>query len=466
MQKLPSPITRRTRAAFLAMAGFGVGIAGAACDSTAEISFPEVRASNVQSVGLVHDSASCDSSDVSMTLQFNVASTSGDLLEPGDFVARETITLGETFSWDDVTLTDTFIYPSPDVFCATSADCAAVGPGFECQQRSQRAESPFVCASNTNVNVIADSLRHSAPAGEEIDVAYAMFYGETLLGMDRTQSPPRQNQDFSTDPRDRRITGSSNMLGRFANGRYADGMEACLATFAGQGAGSVVFEPTIDDCFVSVSDSDLRSTLTGFGNGERQSNGEDNDRAVWAAGIAAVNQVAARGADAQHVLIFTDGPDTGSLAESGQTFTQLRDLATQGDIELHFVQLDSVPDVIGGPWGPLDEYAQAACATSGSYQYAAQSTDLSSLLRSLGNGVASHYELDVEFPALSSADIAPGAYRIRATLGVQMGGRGVSQTFQADGSQSAEGDVVDNRFTVFRRPVPAIPDRTPDDETK
>ena len=153
--------------------------------------------------------------------------------------------------------------------------------------------------------------------------------------------------------------------------------------------------------------------------------------------------------------MFTDGPDTGSIAESGETAAAVSELAARTGTEVHFVQLDSRPEIAGGPSGPQDSLAQVACESGGSFQYVPRAAGLSDAMQALGRELPSHFEVDLEVPDFAGANIAPGAYRLGGRVEATVLGLSLSYSFGGDeASQVGISDVIDRRFTIFRRPVP------------
>lgn len=435
---------------------------GTACDTTAEIAFPEIKLSQMYTIGALQ-SDNCSATDNILTFQFGLNSTNREdapLIKPGIVVSGELLTLGESFGWQDVLFSNTVIYPSPDVTCTTDADCVDVGAGFTCQPMNSAREGHNICGRTVELLVEQNSLEYVEPTDTQ-NYMLSMYYGGTLLGSnpeshlsldERTYPEPTRNE-WKSDQNSEVSAGALTLFTLLAGNGTKDS-EVCISSWSSDG--SAFFMESRTDCFTPIGTST-----------QRENNADDRDqinslsnpnsnfeRALWSSILSDVGVFNYSGEGANHLIVYTDGVDT-SLAQT--PYTDALNAARDAGIHVHFVHLDNLAylegfeDIYSGPLGGSDEMARVACETGGSYQLATVAEDAKSIFRNLGYTLPGHFEIRLRLEALQRSEFAVGAYRIATTVRVTLHEDEKTFEFRGDVSAGEFGQLDDRRLVVFKR---------------
>jgi len=444
----------------------GSGNGGA--DEDAGPTGPTQELRRIESLG-VSNGAGCGvgASDTEAAFVFNLIDVDDDFVGPGAIVGGQTVAVGDTFSASNIGIDEAVLYPSPDIPCATDADCAdSPVPNSLCLRlNSDDDRSETVCGAPTSVGILQDglSLVPGEAASGSKGVYVTMANGDSIKGFFEGES----GDEFSSDPDGVRLDAVTTFLDRFDAAGFNDESVACLSVFAGASdTDHVTWLPDGEDnCFISLADPDGRSS-------ERIADLQQVrvGRLPSAAGGRAVDAAISEGIDAflgasegasegvsarfdRHLVVFTDGPDDGADGGSNPVngayrYTRLVQRANDANIKVHIIQLDASPTV--GETGALDEYARMACETGGTYQYVRDPEGLRGAFRSLAIGLDRRYALQLQFPDLEG--LPAGAYRLSARVLMAVGGTTRDVYLNGDNT-TVLGDPIDTRLTLFVRPV-------------
>jgi len=404
----------------------------------------------IDSLG-VADGADCvDGTGAEFEFLFNLIDGDDRLISPGSNVNARSLALNDSFTTEGISFDEITIAPSPDVYCSSDADCDELAGPFSCREMNPDvSDSLSVCAMDATVDVIQDSLGF-VPEGSvsrEKSVVVALANGSSVLGLN--EDTGEASDRFSTDPENLRIQAVLEFAAGLEELYPPEDSTACLTWFTGQGSPSLTFIPSQDECLqplTSVSSDLQRSALqqiTLTGEGIRQ-----GQRANWAALRVSIEHLAERTSAAfdRHVLLFTDGPDTGSVSEARQTPEFVSELAELYGIRLHIVQLDN-------PWngfehGPIEGLRQVACSSEGTYLYARTPEGVVRHFRNLLHSLAARYVFRFRVPELEQ--LPDGDYRLAARVDFVV--NGVERQVRLVGDNSdLLGTDADSRLVVSTR---------------
>lgn len=423
--------------------------ASVGCDTVAEISIDQRTFNEIDSVGVIHgDSFTCGETDTEVSLNFMIADGDSVMIAPGEAISAGVVdTQGSDRNFDSEHINfseQSFLYPSPDQTCTSDGDCSAP---FVCAPINpfNPGGSRNACGLQIRLETFQGELQFDNGTSDTKTIAMVFDFSQTLEGVNPDGS---FNASRSTDPQNRRISAGQTFLLKYDRGPFGDSTRICIVSFGGEGAAAVNFKPDAGDCLESSVDVLLsRMSVPELGVGETGAS------PVWSAIVETINQQLAGAPGDRHLILFTDGGDDGSLTD---TFDSALNLALQEGVAIHVIHLDNNPEDIGPlPVAERDDFAQMACATGGSFQYARNPQDLRTLFSNLASNVAATYEARVQIGELVRGDVPSGAYRVATAMTVNV--LGTSQTFNFAGDQSdpTSTDVVDTRLSVFSRPVPA-----------
>lgn len=490
MRSLRETPTGRGRATtWRALAGVGtLLLTASACDTTAFVS-PQIRElANVQSTGvLVSDdgptACNLDVNQQNYRLRFTARDTDSAVIEPGSSLAGFEVTLGDSFSTQDIEIVNNagVLYPAPDVTCASDAQCQEQGlpASFTCQRLDEREGEcgadgiPCVCGQAINVALTEqDGLTYipaENPNQDDADrsIVALMFTGSTVLGQ-AYENPGSVNQVFRTDPQDQRLRGFETMLRRLAipTSPYYKRINFCLATYRNTGASvSPVFpDAGAESCFTKLDadDGGAFSDLLRLYR-ERADFGEPG-ALNW---VAALNEAVdllegddVSESDERHIVLFVDGDLTNDnvIAENaaqGFTTDQVQARIEAAGIHLHVIQLDNPPareidaatnqaTSFWQPWGPITELATTACTTGGTFTYVETPEALGEAFENVGIGLPASYEASVNISEYGS--VPSGHYSVSFVMQVRLDAKTVSYRF--GGAEGAGNQRSDRRVTV------------------
>ncbi len=353
---------------------------------------------------------------------FSIVDVDDRSVSPGSNVNDESLVLNDSFTTGDVTFENVVLYPSPDVVCATDADCGQLTGPYTCQQRNAAVrDSEMVCGFDASVEMIQDSLRYlpEQSAAREKSVMVVIANGSSILGLNEGTGEARDR--FSTDPDDRRIEAALDFVSSLEDIYPPEDSTACLTWYTGEGTPSVNFIPDADGCLQS---------LTEVGSAEQQAalrqitlNGEgvnEGQRSTWAAVRVAIEHLASSTSASfdRHVVVFTDGPDNGSNTAARQTDEFVMELAGLQGIRVHIVQLDNPFD--GVEIGPLEALENVGCQTGGTYLYSRDPEGVVRNFRNLRNAISNRYGIRMRVPEL--AQVPAGSYRLAASISMDVNG--------------------------------------------
>ena len=101
-----------------------------------------------------------------------------------------------------------------------------------------------------------------------------------------------------------------------------------------------------------------------------------------------------------------------------------------------------------GRFGPIDDYAQIACATGGGYIYLNNAESLAEQMEWLPFVMDGLWEVDVNVSALSRQTVAPGQpYLVQSSLQVTLAGDSKTRTYSQKGTEQSR----DNRMVIFAK---------------
>ncbi len=419
----------------------------------------------IEALGMLSvDGCGTATSDVEVELVFGLVDDQDTFIGPGANVGGVKIEIGDTFTSSSVQLADAFLYPAPDVPCTTPADCEGLElDAPQCVPLNDTdPNSATVCAEPIDPRIFQDSLR-LLPA-EEVSNDKAIFVGladgVTIRGTNPETGAPSER--FSTDPDDIRLDATTTLLERAAASGLGADTVACVVTYNGpsenegfvedlSGDGTTCLEPlstilapesAFRDALVAVPfhEGVIDGVATGAAGG---------DRPVFAAVREGLDRLGGQTSATleRHVIIFTDGPDTGSNPNNrAYSLERITQLADDFGARVHIVHLDNPAEE--PRTGPLDEFAQVACATEGTYVYAEQPEGLRSHMRNVGFALRNRYGLRMQVPELAFR--AAGAYRVSARMTVTLGSS--ERTVYLNGDNTvAFGAPTDTRMVIFSR---------------
>ena len=381
---------------------------------------------------------------------FGIVDRNDTVVAPGSNVNGRSLILNDTFTSTDISFDDVTLYRSPEVPCASDADCSAIPGGFTCRSLNDEVgDAATVCATDASVEIIQDSLRFlpEQSVAREKAVLVLIANGSSILGLNTETG--QVDDRFSTDPDDERIDAVLEFVEGIRDAFPAADSTACLAWFTGEGSPSVQFIPDVDGCLQSLEDvgSDIQQsrlrqiTLTGEGVNQGQ-------RSNWAALRVAIEHLSSSTSATfdRHVVMFTDGEDNGSNAAARQTPEFVAELAQINGVRLHVVQLDNPPN--GAGIGPIGALHDVACQSEGTYLYASAPDTLLRQFRNLSFSLANRYALRMRVPEL--VQLPAGDYRIAALVSFDVNGESRTLRLLGDNTDVIGADA-DSRLVVSTR---------------
>lgn len=427
-----------------------LALAAVGCDTVAEISFPQRDFTSAATPGVI-DSVSCNGTDTAVFFRFAVFDGDGELIAPGEQLNDVVISVdgsNPNFTNQDIEFIESVLYPTPDVPCSGDGDCTAP---FTCQPINpfNPGASSQVCGMDVVVEVLQTPLTFDDGISDLKTIGLLMDYSDSLGGVDTNGGFA---PECSTDRRDERISAARTFVLGYSRSSFGEDSEMCVVSFGGEDVGGVFFDPTPDNCLTGLARTADReaidSRISGLGLGET------GDSPVWSAVVETVAQQLAGAPGDRIIVIFTDGPDDGSVVAD---FTAALNAVLSEEVTVHIIHLDNEPtaaECSRRPSGPAvqDQYAQLACASGGSYQYATGPEDLRTMFDNLAGTIGARYQVEAQVIALAS--LAPGTYRL--ATGVRISLAGTQRTIQLAGDKTdpATLKIIDDRLTLFVRPVP------------
>lgn len=414
------------------------------------------------------------------------------------------------FTWESIVFRNARLYPSPDVPCESDGDCAAAGlSGFTCEPVNPgdavagvRTVCGQVISPAESVNRVQASLEFSGVVGAEAQpqlIAVGVFDGSTIHGLVDPDEPNRlPGREARPDPdvvratmletgvREFLLTGGTGSAAaetvRPVGEGFLRGSGLCLALFRGQERDPLLYFPDRDTCFFSVQDRETVDQAMSRFNAERFIDFQDEvgrsrvgGRNVWWAAsqlldvleqqqqqlVANPPRGQAVAAPALHLVLFVDGAsDPQTLFENPESAESVTVRAQELGAQVHILHLDRPYDcgpeprcAAPGPrpyTGPIDEFAQIACATRGTYQYTREASTLEGMFRAMARTLARSYEVTFDLQSvLSRTDVPRGAYTMSGEMVLRIG-RSESQVTVFGGEVGVE--RADRRVPVFKRP--------------
>lgn len=469
----PAPAGRRS----MGMLAVVFGLVAGACEPTAFISSQIHDFQAIHSPGTVGSQCNETSADVRPSLRFTLTDTNQDFIFPGDRLRGFTMTLGDTFTPDELRIQGNrgVLFPAPDVLCDASASIGSACPdatlaaaGFTCQLLDPTAptgdtQAQIACARpeftveigpNAEIGFTGDTVRRKA-------VIVLMANGSSLLGLDATGNPDRPN--CSSDPFDRRTRGLSLMLRLLSDegNPFVGSTVMCLATFTGQSEPDYRFPDgrTLADCFQQVEQGRtgfefLDTEIDRIGTSE-----EAGGRNLWGAIIDASGRFNEwLSADHErHLVVFTDGGLTEDVVETATALGQTPAAALQelvnNEVSLRVIQLDrrdrSAACTPALSRGALEELSRMACATGGTYSYVERADDLPEAFTNLGRAIPGRYDIQLVTEALATLPLGP--YKLATTITATVNERQASFIFSALAGSSSSASRQDTRLALFNR---------------
>lgn len=419
----------------------------------------------IEALGMLSvDGCGTATSDVEVELVFGLVDDQDTFIGPGANVGGVSIAIGDTFTSSNVELADAFLYPAPDVFCSSASDCE--GLELDAPQcvplNDEDPDSATVCAEPIDPRIFQGSLR-LLPAEEVSDdkaIYVGLADGASIRGTNPDSGAPSAR--FSTDPDDIRLDATITLLERAAASGIGDGSQACVVTYNGPSENQGFVEALSGDdssCLASLdalvaAGSTFRDALVAVPFHEGVIDGQatgaaGGDRPVFAAVREGLDVLGGQTSATleRHVVVFTDGPDTGSNPNNrAYSLDRLTQLAEDFGARVHVVHLDHPAEE--PRTGPLDEFAQIACATEGTYVYAQRPEGLRSHMRNVGFALRNRYGLRMQVPELAFR--AAGAYRVSARMTVTLGDSQRTAYLNGDNT-AAFGVPTDTRMVIFSR---------------
>lgn len=382
---------------------------------------------------------------------FSVVDVDDRLVAPGSNINDISLALNDTFTTGNVTFEDVVVFPSPDLVCATDADCGSLTGPYTCRSRNEAVrDAERVCGFDASIEMIQDSLRYlpEASAPREKSIVVSLANGSSILGLNEETGDARDR--FSTDPDNRRIDAALEFLSGLEDLYPPEDSTACITWFTGDGSDSVNFIPDEDSCLRSLSDvagADQQAALRQITlNGEGINAGK---RANWAALDVAMDHIRSRTSSTfdRHVVLFTDGRDNGSTpGQRSQTPDALAEFAGLNGFRLHIVQLDN--DHTGVEQGPIEDFEQLACQTGGTFLYSRHPEGVVRHFRNLRTAFANRYGLRLRIPELSQ--VPAGSYRVAASISMDLHGDVVGARLIGDNTDQLN-VPTDTRLVVRTR---------------
>ncbi len=368
------------------------------------------------------------------------------------------------------------VYPAPDVACTTDADCSN---GMVCDLRSRAQSSgdtTKVCQLKTTLGQITArplaETRPPTPYSHEVLVLFSN--GSTILGANPNGT---SNPDRQSDPDESRTSAAYYLTSRLATianlpNDLDESVKICVGYFNEPTGLSLKLLPagsTPDTCFNRV-DGDVVNDIQRVNpvvDGlftQVQSTSQQGPRSNYGALISGASILGpASNTRKKHIILVTDGRDDGSNTNT-ETFTNAVSALLNNEVQVHVLQLDYPgAEALGigtgtggsarvrGTAGPIDNLAQIACQTGGSFQYLSSPADFETAYTAIANNIAGGFEMGIVVGGIES--LPAGAYRVATTMAVTLGNatnnKGVKSV---DFAYSADGD---NRLTLFKR-GPAI----------
>ncbi|TVR03096.1 MAG: hypothetical protein EA398_06160 [Deltaproteobacteria bacterium] len=502
----------------------------AACDTTAFIAPVNRPLTNVDTSGAVTDQA-CDAqrSDNVVRLRYVPLDPRRNVFVDGDRVGqgdqRETIVLGENFNWESLRFANARLFVSPDVNCASDADCAAAGfDGMRCLPVNPGEPAPGVPLACGIQAEASDGLPFAqvVPEFDGVEdadaqpqvILFGIFNGSTVHGFDPGSSaggvvleavPDRSRyrvQMIQEGVRALLASGGAdppdaNTPEPQLRNTYVRRSRICLASFRGEEFTQPNYFPNVDDCFFEFTDSTTSSASIRRFSQERYepfntllTTPERGGRNVWYSARQMLDRVdrelqavtnaipsgAGIAAPQGHLVIFVDGPpDPQDAFQNPETAASVTVRAQELGVQIHVLHLDR-PFAFGQPGagrpytGPVDEYANIACATGGSYSYTREPQSLNSQFIGVSRTMARAFISDLDLQTLLERQaVPPGRYTLAGQLSVTIG-QSASQPLTlggaVGGADDAGGQRLDRRLPVFKRPVgpPTVPGSQPTGE--
>lgn len=423
------------------------------CDTVAEISITTRNFTQIDSSGLVN-ALNCQETDVNVTVRFTPLDEQGLIIKPNERIGDGTLLIegvGANFDSDDIEFsTQSVLYPSPDQECVGDGDCTAP---FSCEPVNPF--NPGNSRTACGIPIVIETFQGSVDfdAGRDTkSILLMMDYSQSLEGVAEDGS---FDATRSTDPQNKRISSAQAFILGFRRTAVAEDSRMCVLSFGGEGRAAVSFWPDPSSCLSSSYENALTQV-------SRMTVGETGASPIWSAILVGIEDLLSNAGGDRKIVLFTDGLDDGSLTD---TFDTALNSAIANEVEIHVIQLDNPPlDGDERPYiGPEDQFAELACQTGGSFQYAQAPEDLRSLFTALATDVAGRYEANLQIGQLGVDTVGPGRYRVATALTANLLGERRSFQFAGDQTDPTSSDIVDRRLTVFKRPVPARPADEPDD---
>jgi hypothetical protein len=424
----------------------GGALSSAGCDTVAEISFKRRDFNGASATGFTN-AVDCTSTDTELNFRFSPFDGDSILIAPGENVNSVRIDIegdGRNFISEDIEFFQSFLFPSPDIDCSSDDDCS---DPYSCEPINpfNPDGARFGCGMSIEVETFQGNVRFDEGSSEIKTIALLMDYSGSLEG---TCEDGRFCPHLSTDRNDQRISAAQTFVLKFSRGGFADDSRMCVVSLGGDGRAAVNFLETVDNCLTGDYNSvrDRVNTLA---------IGETGRSPVWSAVLETVLQQLDGTQGDRHIVLFTDGVDDGSLAD---TFEDARAAALDADVQVHVLQLDNPPEdeetEIVPHLGPIDEYIQIACETGGSYQYAQGPEDLRTMFQNLAVTIGASYEIRAQVAATAGDNIDPGCYRVATGVRITMANTQRTIQLAGDMTDTATRNIIDQRLVVCRRPVP------------
>jgi hypothetical protein len=399
-------------------------------------------------------------------------------------------------------------------FCTAPSDC---GAGFTCTAIIGDASSRKFCEKTTNLDVVVGSLDFLSPLPPDgrneafRAVAMVMDNSGSLFGRGVAESDRTVKQSRATDPDSFRLAAAKAFILNLNNKGFSQNTVVSVWSF--KGTSSVGVKPLTgltdqDPVKPYVSDLGPRGPVSRALDG-LNSAGDYGRSNVFVAIKTVAQNLTDNKIDPSvrlpTIIVFTDGPDDSVewTPAAGNDDLRQQDArwdanleaavsaATSAGAQVFIIHLDAGigPDGVGvlapdplnvrpypidadGRTGPISEYARIACDTGGQYLYVKDPRALHDMFEIMVYLLGGTWKIDISIDALPSVP-SNGAYRLGASLTVNLDNRSESWSFSPLGRQTADGliETDDSRPVVFRRegieqsrPTPGVPEGVGGDE--
>ena len=373
--------------------------------------------------------------------------------------------------------------------CASAADCPA---GFGCEPVSGDGSNSFCTLDTQEIATAPGSVELVTPdpSGGETNwvVAMVMDNSGSIDGRGVVEDDSILVRDRATDRGSFRISAMQQFLSLLDDTEsrpWAETMAFGLWSFRGESATGV--RPLTGDISVpnpyGFDKEVVRTALS-----DLQRDTQFGRSPVFLALQTVADSFAALAAVQNRqkaIILFTDGPDDSETIIPGasdadrQRALDARQAKLDGalqalqaqEVQVFIVHLDTAigpkglaalqPDPANakpfprdgnGRFGPIDEYAQIACATNGQYIYVPSPERLSRVMEVMAEMFGGTWGVNVGIAPLEQTQFENAPYRLGSVLEVELGGDRAQYFFSPLGNNSAA--VVgsnDNRPAVFKR---------------